>query len=156
MLIMTPAELKIKYPDAVEMIDHLLNPNNVSYGFTASRTVDKLDDGQYHWNYEGTDSTIYSSLENLVKALFGNQDEKDEAESESEGYQYSSYLSGGPSDEEEDDSIGEVYLDDNGNVAWCDYENSDFTLKQLNKARRELNMPIQTATGQKRKLKRGL
>lgn len=125
---MTAEELKLKYPQSIEMIDNLAGENNEHF-FRPNRSVHGYEDGKYYYNYEGVHYRLFPSLEMLVKWFFGNNEEETEAENSIENFGYSKYLS--------NLKDTEVLLDVNNNVAFCDYQNSDFTKEQLEKAREE-------------------
>lgn len=127
---MTPTELKQKYPEAVEMIDGLLSEAETHY-FRPSKSVHALEGNEYHYNSDGLHSRIFPSLEMVVKYFFGTTQEEEEAETTIKEYFYNEYLSG--------INDAEVYMDEDNNVAFCDYTNNDFTEEELQKAREENN-----------------
>ena len=127
---MTSAELKIKYPEAVEMIEALESKDEVYY-IRGNRTVHTFGDGiRYYYNYEGTHIRLFPSLEMLVKWFDGTTEENEEAENTIRNFGWNPYLS--------DLKFEEVWLDEDNNVApeFCDYTNADFTEAQLAKAKR--------------------
>lgn len=127
---MTSQELKIKYPEAVEMIEKLESKDEVYY-VRGNRTVHTFGDGiRYYYNYEGIHIRLFPSLEMLVKWFEGTPEENEEAENSLQDFGWSHYLS--------DVKFEEVWLDEDNNVSelFCDYTNADFTEEQLAKAKR--------------------
>ncbi len=124
---MTKQELKIKYPQSVEMIDNL-DRDCAVHEFRGNRTVHKSDDGTYYYNYEGVHIREFKNLEHLVKWFFGSEEEQKEA---IKNFGYSKHLS--------KIKDAEVWLDSNNNVSnkYCDFTNNDFKEVDLEIATKE-------------------
>ena len=128
---MTAEELKIKYPEAVEMIDKVTGKDKVYY-IRGNRTVHQheTDVTKYYYNYEGTHIRLFPDLETMVKWFDGNQKEHMAAEKKIKNFGWSHYLSAVKGEE--------VWLDEKNNVSeeFCDFKNSDFTKAELARSKR--------------------
>lgn len=129
---MTPTELKAKYPNASKMIDNLTIPTEgtLLHSIWGNKTIHGMDDGKFFFNDKGLKWTVFPNLETVIKWFYGNETEQNKASENVETYYYSTYLS----------SLTdgcEVSVDKDGNVAFCDFTNDDFTPEQLAQSKLE-------------------